>query len=98
MRLQMRYDGKLYLIRDTFNGLRLQCQYGVKGEGTAVDWKDCRQGVNFSEIEPFAVLPVDEAKVRTDALKTLHDLMTDEYVPHAIRADIAKYVIESRIG
>ncbi|MBO0145057.1 hypothetical protein JZX87_28385 [Agrobacterium sp. Ap1] len=94
----MRYDGKLYLIRDTFNGLRLQCQYGVKGEGTAVDWKDCRHGVNFSEIEPFAVLPVDEATVRTDALKTLHDLMTDEYVPHAIRADIAKYVIESRIG
>jgi len=31
-------------------------------------------------------------------LKTVHDLMTDEYVPAAIRADIAKYVIESRIG
>lgn len=45
-----------------------------------------------------AAAPIDDAKVRTDALKTLRDLMTDEYVPHAIRADIAKYVIESRIG
>ncbi|AYD01725.1 hypothetical protein [Neorhizobium sp. NCHU2750] len=36
--------------------------------------------------------------VRTAALKTLHDLMTDEYVPHAIRTDIAKYIIETHIG
>lgn len=45
-----------------------------------------------------AAAPIDADTIRTGALKTLHDLMTDEYVPHAIRADIAKYVIESRIG
>lgn len=41
---------------------------------------------------------VDNATVRDDAVKTLRDLMNDEYVPHTVRADIAKYVIESRIG
>ncbi|MBO0144028.1 hypothetical protein JZX87_23000 [Agrobacterium sp. Ap1] len=41
---------------------------------------------------------IDDAEVRTEALKTLHGLMTDEYVPHAILADIAKYIIESRLG
>jgi hypothetical protein len=43
--------------------------------------------------------PLDAAKVRSDALKTLHDLMTDDSIAITSRTDIAKFIIEnSRIG
>ena len=51
-------DNGTYIIRDvwSYDGSKIQletCQYAVNENGAKV-WKDCPEGVQFEEIEPFA--------------------------------------------
>ncbi|MFD1326748.1 hypothetical protein [Mycoplana ramosa] len=53
-------DGMTYVFRDQYqvdeNGNRhgrIQVQYATKHEDGNTVWKPCREGVNFSEVEPF---------------------------------------------
>ena len=56
------WAGSLYVIRDVWDAelspegfkTRLErCEYAVKNDENQTVWKPCREGVEFSEIEPF---------------------------------------------
>jgi hypothetical protein len=55
------HDGSVYVTRDVWaldpsrvSGFKLvTCQYATKDEVGDTIWADCREGVAFSEIEPF---------------------------------------------
>lgn len=56
------WAGSLYVIRDIWDtelspeGFKTRlgrCEYAVKNDENQTVWKTCREGVEFSEIEPF---------------------------------------------
>lgn len=46
--------GCVYVIRDVWDGKRLvRCEFKTKGSNGEEHWRPCREGVSFSEIEPY---------------------------------------------
>lgn len=47
-------DGLVYAFRDVFNmnGRLVTCQYATVGTDR-LRWSDCREGADFSEVEPL---------------------------------------------
>ncbi|PDT82924.1 hypothetical protein [Sinorhizobium sp. BJ1] len=50
-----KHEGSLYRIRDVWgdDGRLVRCEYATKTDGGSTVWFPCREGVLFSEIEPF---------------------------------------------
>lgn len=54
-------SGSVYVIRDLWEadatssaGVKLQrCEYKIKDDAGVPHWRPCREGVSFSEIEPY---------------------------------------------
>lgn len=56
-------DCKAYLVRDVREGDRvLGCEYGVYSPYVGIAWHACREGAEFSEMQPF----VDAVSVTPD--------------------------------
>jgi hypothetical protein len=56
MPTEYEYGHRLYVIRDVLTSDRRFagfCQYKTQRADGLVVWKPCREGVNFSEIEPL---------------------------------------------